>query len=75
MKTREEKINRLMELRPTFTYEIAGGWVVQAEELQDKFLDHYKRYETSNRDYYGFAEDAWNVHTGLAFTKLFRALK
>lgn len=75
MRSKEEKIQRIMELSYPMSDIIARDWIEQAEEMGDRFLDHYSQFSVSSKDYYRYALNAWDIHTGLAFTKLYKALK
>lgn len=75
--TREQKIARLQELlegcrRGLNSRDLAKAWLSQPEGYTSRgnFLKSYVAQERQDE-----AAVTWDVHTGVAFTKLYRALK
>ena len=79
-RTLEEKVQRLLEL--TKHYDVGpteseardrwlAGWLRAPNDYNDR------EHMLSNEDHMppGFVSTTWDVHSGLAFTKLYRALK
>lgn len=71
-RTMEEKVKRLQELikRDHIQY---MDWLKQAEDLGENFLSHYCKYTDTSR-YYKIVLATWDVHTGIAFSPLYRML-
>lgn len=65
-KTMEEKIRRLTELTGLERW-LAKSWLEEAENYTDyEFFFYYSKHKVSRQ--------TWDVHTGAAFTKLYKAL-
>lgn len=79
--TREEKVKRLLELlKPTtdvhyphFDDSMAIEWLNAAEERGSNFTSRYAG-QADNKPYMTIVRLTWDVHTGVAFTKLYKAI-
>lgn len=70
-KTKQEKIDKINELvKPKFPlFYSAEEWLKQAEISGEKIFLYWDK---SHRE---IPQAVWDVHTGVAFTKLYRSLK
>ncbi len=73
--TKEQKIKRLQEMlgackRGSSSTALASAWLNLARNNKQMFMSMYAKSELVDE-----ARATWDVHTGIAFTKLYRALK
>lgn len=68
-RSREEKVKRLQELMDT---QIPESWLVAAQRFStcESFQSSYLSDESKK-----YCRTTWDVHTGVAFTKLYKALR
>lgn len=75
-KTREEKIKRLMELSPWKEDHIAENWIDDYSSYggctREQYLHDKSHADSDQRKRH--ARATWDVCTGIAFTKLYKAL-
>lgn len=67
--TREQKIARLQELLPYMGKTSVRAWITAMEMTNDSYED----FITAHNHEVGQA--TWDVHTGVAFTPLYKVMK
>ena len=75
-RTMEENVERLKELSKLTQSEVVlEQWLMEAEFGQERFIKFHKDRRHLFNSLYQHAQVTWDVHTGVAFTKLYKAMK